>query len=69
MLRTLLFKWFALVVVLFAVLSAALGIRTINTHVMAEAQNRVRLDLGSAWGVCNGQLRQEETIVSLLAGK
>ena len=68
MLRTKLFKGFMLVVVLFAVLSSVLAIRTIKQHVTAEAQNRVRLDLSSAWSVCQSRLKRAETIVTLTAG-
>ena len=69
MLRTKLFKGFMLVVVLFTVLSAVLAIRTIKDHIMTEAQNRVRLDLGSAWAVCDSRLKQTETVVRLVAAK
>jgi len=69
MLKTRLFMGFTMVVIIFALLSGVLAIRTIKDHVMAEAQNRVRLDLGSAWGICSSRLKQTETIVNLIAGK
>lgn len=69
MLRTKLFKAFALLVVLFSVLSAALGLRMIKTHVFEEAQTRARLDLSSAWAVYNSKLAEVETILRLVAVK
>lgn len=58
-----------LVVIIFALLSGVLAIRTIKDNVMTEAQNRVRLDLSSAWAVCNDRLKHTETIIKLVAGK
>ncbi len=69
MLRTKLFKAFALLVAAFAVLSAAFVIRVIQARIVTEAQQQVRLNLGSAWAVFNGQLQQIETVLRLLAGK
>ena len=69
MLRTRLFVGFMLVVLLFAALSAVLVIRTIATHVIAEAQNRVRLDLSSAWSVYDSKKNQTEMIINLVADK
>ena len=69
MLRTRLFKYFALLMVVFGVLSAVIGIRMIQRRVVAEAQTRVRLDLESAWAVYNARLRELEIILKLVAGK
>ncbi|MBN2302671.1 MAG: cache domain-containing protein [Lentisphaerae bacterium] len=69
MLRTKLFMGFALVIIIFAMLSAFLGIQTIKHNVMAEAQNHVRLDLSSAWAVIGNRLEKLETILSLLSSK
>ncbi|MBN1558276.1 MAG: cache domain-containing protein [Lentisphaerae bacterium] len=69
MLRTKIFKRLALVVVLFAVLSILLGVRTIQSRVLQEAQTRVRLDLSSAWAVYDSQLDKIRTIVALSAAK
>ena len=65
MLRIKLFKWVAALVLVFGVLSAFLGIRTIGRRVVGEAQARVRLDLNSAWDVCHSQLRDTEHILKL----
>lgn len=69
MLRTNLFKGFAVVVLIFALSSGVLVVRTINSHVTAEAQKRVGLDLSSAWSVFNSRIEQVETIISLVATK
>ncbi len=69
MLRTRLFKGFAVVIILFCVLSLAVGIRTIQKRVMDEAQTRVRLDLSSAWAVCDSKQSTITTVLELVAGK
>ena len=69
MLRTKLFKGFAIVVILFGVLSAVVGIRIINERVVEEAQTRVNLDLSSAWSICNSKLHEIEIILRLAASK
>lgn len=69
MLRTKLFRGFAIIVILFSLLSAFLGIRTMKQHITGEAQQRVRLDLSSAWAVHNSQLHEIETILKLVASK
>ena len=67
MLRTKLFLGFAVLVVLLSLLSAYVGVQTINSRVREEAQMRVRMDLNSAWAVWNGQLSEIGTIVRLAA--
>ncbi len=69
MLRTRLFKGFAIIVLMFTVLSALFGFVTIKRRIMDEAQNKVRFDLLSAWSVFNGRLEQIETVVALVEGK
>jgi len=69
MLRTKLFKAFVALVLLFGVLSAVVGVRTIRGHVVAEAQNRVRLDLSAAWSVYNSRMHEIEIILRLVAAK
>ncbi len=69
MLRTKLFKAFAWLVAGFAVLSSVFVIRVIQARIVTEAQQQVRLNLGSAWAVFNGRLRDIETVLRLLAGK
>lgn len=69
MLRTKLFQAFALLVILFSVLSAYLGIRIISQRVVQEAQTRARLDLSSAWALHENRLKQVETIVRLASLK
>lgn len=67
--RTKLFKAFLLLILLFGLLSAYVGIHVINRGVIDEASRRVQLDMGSAWAVCNSKLEQMETIVKLVALK
>lgn len=69
MLRYKLFMNMALVVVLFALLAAATGIRMITQNLVKEGQKRARLDLGSAWAVYENRLDQLETVVRLAALK
>jgi two-component system, NtrC family, sensor kinase len=69
MLRTKLFKGIAAVVLLFAMLSSFVGVRTIQRRVMQEAQARVRLDLSSARAVYDSRLQSVRTIISMAATK
>jgi two-component system, NtrC family, sensor kinase len=69
MLRTKLFKGFVLIVVIFSLLSAYVGIWTIRRRVIDEAQTRVSLDLGSAWAIYNNQLHEVEIVLRLAALK
>ncbi len=67
MLRYKLFRWFAVIVLIFGALAGWLGVRLIGQRVVEEAQRRVRSDLNSAWAVYDAQLRQLEVIVHLTA--
>ncbi|MFO7822286.1 MAG: cache domain-containing protein [Lentisphaeria bacterium] len=69
MLKFKLFKSTALIVILFAVLAALLGMHTIQSRVISEAQDRVRLDLNSAWAVYNSKLREINTVLQLAAAR
>ncbi len=69
MLRTKLFWAFLTVVLIVGILSAVIGIRMIRSRVVAEAQNRVRLDLGTAWAVSHAKLDEVQTILKLVAAK
>jgi two-component system NtrC family sensor kinase len=62
-----LFRSYALIVVLFAALSAGIGVRAILRRVVAEAQTRVRLDLGSAWAELDHTREQVEITLSFTA--
>jgi two-component system NtrC family sensor kinase len=66
-LRFKLFRWFAVIVLVFGALAGWLGVRMIGQRVVDEAQRRVRSDLNSAWAVYDSQLRQLEVIVHLTA--
>lgn len=69
MLRTKLFKAMAALVLVVGVLSAALGIRMIQTRVVAEAQERVWLDLSSERAHFRYRMAEIETILRLAAFK
>lgn len=69
MLRTKLFKGFALIVIIFTALSTLFGLQTIKQRIMDEAQNKARLDLCSAWSVFNSRLERIQTIIRLLEGQ
>ncbi len=67
MLKLKLFKGFALVVIIFSVLSAFVGVKIIHGRALDEAQKRVNLDLSSAWSVFRKQLDELETIMRMTA--
>ena len=69
MLRTKLFLSVAAVIAIYSLLAAVFAVRTMNQHVTTEAQQRVRLDLSSAWAVLNSRLREVETILKIVASK
>lgn len=69
MLRTRLLVAFAGLILVVGLLSLLFGIQAINARIVSEAQNRVRLDLGSAWSVYGNRLEQTETILRLAATK
>lgn len=69
MIKTKLFQGFAIIVALFSVLSALIGIHLVQTRVVDEAQNRVRLNLAGAWSVYNSRLDNVATVLDLVALK
>jgi two-component system NtrC family sensor kinase len=69
MLRTKLFQAFAGLVLIVGLLSTFFGIRMIRARVVAEAQTRVTLNLGSAWEACHYKLDEVQTILKLVASK
>ncbi|MDX1778222.1 MAG: hypothetical protein R3339_05030, partial [Thermodesulfobacteriota bacterium] len=56
---------FILVVVAVGLTSSILGIRMVATDVIKRAQQKVQIDLNSAWMVYNERLRDIESVVSL----
>ncbi len=69
MLRAKLFKGFAILVLIFGILSAFFVMNMIETRVIDEAQRRVQFDLSSAWAVYNAKLLKLETVLKLAATK
>ena len=69
MLKAKLFKGFAVLVIIFGVLSAFISLSMIKSRIMDETQRRVRLDLESAWAVYNSKLKEIETVLKLAATK
>jgi hypothetical protein len=67
MIRTRLFLTLSLLIVIFGIISAFIGVRLIRDRVVKEAQTQVELDLGGAWSVYNSRLREIETILRLIA--
>ncbi len=67
MLRTKLFLSFSALVLVLGAMTATLGLNAIRGQVVAQAQNRVSLDLGSAWTVYNAHLREMRMALHLLA--
>ena len=56
---------FILVVVAVGLTSSLLGIRMVATDVIKRAQQKVQIDLNSAWMVYNKRLRDIELVVHL----
>lgn len=56
-------------VVVFSLLSLGLTISTIRLRIIEEAQNRVCLNMGSAWSVLDNRLADIDTVVRLVALK
>jgi len=69
MLRTKLFQGFAILVVLFSILAAYVGVQTSQRRMVDEAQTRVQLNLGGAWSVLHAKMSEIETVLRLVAGK
>jgi two-component system, NtrC family, sensor kinase len=67
MLRTILFGGFAILVIVFGIVSAFIGISIIQDRVIQEAQTRVRSDLSSAWNVTLSEEQRIGTILKLAA--
>ena len=66
-LRIRIFLNFVLVVALFGILCGVFGAWLINRATLNEAQQRVRLDLRSAWSVLNDELDRLRLLVGVLA--
>lgn len=69
MLRTRLFALYAILMVVFGLLAAVIGIGVIKSRIIDEAQTRVRLDLESAWAIMRGTQGQVSTILKLVGQK
>jgi two-component system NtrC family sensor kinase len=69
MLRNKLFAGFAVLVVMFSLTMAFLGLIENQKRILQDAQNRVRLDLESARSVLNGRLSEIELIVRMIGSK
>lgn len=69
MLKYKLLRGTVLIIIAFGVLSAVVGMQFLADRVLHEAQNRVRLDLSSAWAVYQGKLDEIETVLRLTAIK
>lgn len=69
MLRTKLFKGFAVVALIISVLSAAIGMHTIWGRLLDDAKIRVNLDLESAWSALDVKKSEMETFVKMVASK
>ncbi|MBN1277813.1 MAG: cache domain-containing protein [Deltaproteobacteria bacterium] len=69
MLRTKLFKAFAVLILSFAILSAFISVQLIKNRVIKEAQTQLVLDLSTAQSVQNAVLREMESTLKIAAGK
>jgi len=66
-LRKRLFLSFALVIAATSLLGTGVGVYLISGSVVAEAQNRIRQDLGSAWAAYNGEADRLGDLLRLMA--
>ena len=66
-LRKRIFLNFILVIALFGLLGAMVGVWLINRTTLNEAQRRVRLDLSSAWSVIQSELDRLQQFVRVLS--
>lgn len=69
MLKAKLFAGFAILVIIFGVLSALFAIRMIQTQVMEGAERRVESNINTALLVYQAKLKQIQTIVELASSK
>lgn len=69
MLRNKLFAGFALLVVMFSVTMAFVGLVENQKRILQDAQNRVRLDLESARAVLNSKINEVELTIRMIGSK
>lgn len=69
MLSTQLFRFFGLLITVFAVISAAIGVQVIRKQVINRAQAQVRADLASAWGVVDAETEKLGAVLKLTADR
>jgi two-component system NtrC family sensor kinase len=69
MLRNKLFAGFAVLVVMFSLTMAFVGLVENQKRILQDAQNRVRLDLESARSVINGKMNEVELTVRMIGSK
>jgi two-component system NtrC family sensor kinase len=69
MLRNKLFAGFAVLVVMFSLTMAFVGLVENQKRILQDAQNRVRLDLESARAVLNGKISEVELTVRMIGSK
>ena len=69
MLRTQIFKYFGLGVLVFGLLSALIGVQIIRTQIIGRAETQVQSDLNSAWGILLAQEERLETVLKFTANK
>ncbi len=69
MLKAKLFKGFAILIIMFGVLSGFFAIRMIENRIIGEAQRRVQFDMNSALYVYHSKMEEIGTILQLAANK
>lgn len=67
MLKTKLFKYCAVLVLIMGALSAAIAIHLIHGQTIKEAQRRVQLDLNTAWAIMRYKIRELEAVTKHVA--
>lgn len=69
MLKTKIFRAFALLVLVFGLVSAFIGLRIITERVIGEAQTQVSVDINAAWEIFRGKQGELKTILNVVAMK
>ena len=69
MLRTQVFKCFGLLILVLGLVAALVGVRIVHTQIIKRAEDQVRSDLNSAWGVLQTELDRLEMVLRFTSKK
>lgn len=69
MLRTQIFKCFGLLILILGLVAALVGVRIVRTQIIKRAEDQVRSDLNSAWGVLQTEMDRLEMVLRFTSNK